>query len=207
MPSNFYGEHDAVNNQNHTVVENGVERVVGFLTDSINGEKSFNMYFMNPKIQEVARIWGAWNGTNFTVYTNQGYNDYTPYIDGAVSANWDYNVSGNITSELVTGTPYVFHAVVFKKVNNKAGLRAPYPDPVPSTAQPAADYVIHPLDFQNHESNYTALGELDFNVIKQVESVRYYNVMGMESKQPFEGINIVVTRYTDGTTSTMKVIR
>lgn len=207
MPSNFYGEHDAFNNQNHTVIENGVERVVGFLTDSINGEKSFNMYFMNPKIQEVARIWGAWNGTNFTVYTNQGYNDYTPYIDGAVSANWNYNTPGNITAELVPGTPYVFHAVVFKRVNNKAGLRAPYPDPVPSTAQPAADYVIYPLDFQSHESNYTALGELNFDVIKQVESVRYYNVMGMESKQPFEGINIVVTRYTDGTTSTMKVIR
>ena len=31
--------------------------------------------------------------------------------------------------------------------------------------------------------------------------------MGMDSKTPFEGINIVVTRYTDGSTSTYKVMK
>ena len=42
---------------------------------------------------------------------------------------------------------------------------------------------------------------------KTIESVHYYNTMGMESKTPFEGINIVVTRYTDGTTSAQKVLK
>ena len=41
----------------------------------------------------------------------------------------------------------------------------------------------------------------------QVESVRYYNVAGVESSKPFAGMNIVVTRYTDGSTTTSKVVR
>lgn len=41
----------------------------------------------------------------------------------------------------------------------------------------------------------------------QVQSVRYYNVAGQESSTPFTGVNMVVTTYTDGTTSTAKVIK
>ena len=45
------------------------------------------------------------------------------------------------------------------------------------------------------------------NADKQVASVRYINVAGQQSETPFDGMNIVVTTYTDGTTSTVKVIR
>jgi hypothetical protein len=47
----------------------------------------------------------------------------------------------------------------------------------------------------------------DVNAVKAVKSVSYYNVAGMESATPFEGMNLVVTRYTDGTTSTSKVMK
>lgn len=42
---------------------------------------------------------------------------------------------------------------------------------------------------------------------KPVESVTYVNSQGMTSDKPFDGVNIVVTRYTDGTTRTTKVVR
>ena len=42
---------------------------------------------------------------------------------------------------------------------------------------------------------------------RQVAAVRYINVAGQESETPFDGVNIVVTTYTDGTTSTVKVIK
>ena len=45
------------------------------------------------------------------------------------------------------------------------------------------------------------------NAVKAVKSVSYYNVAGMESATPFEGMNLEVTRYTDGTTSTSKVMK
>ena len=42
---------------------------------------------------------------------------------------------------------------------------------------------------------------------KTISSVKYYNIAGMESNEPFEGVNIKVTSYNDGTTSTCKVIK
>ena len=42
---------------------------------------------------------------------------------------------------------------------------------------------------------------------KRVVSVRYYNAAGLRSAQPFEGVNIVVTTYADGSKKTEKVIR
>lgn len=51
----------------------------------------------------------------------------------------------------------------------------------------------------------TGIDEVDAN--KEVVSVKYYNVAGVESVIPFDGINIVVATYTDGTTSTAKVLK
>lgn len=42
---------------------------------------------------------------------------------------------------------------------------------------------------------------------KQIAAIRYINMAGQESEKPFDGLNIVVTTYTDGTTSTVKVLR
>jgi hypothetical protein len=41
----------------------------------------------------------------------------------------------------------------------------------------------------------------------EIVSQTYFNVQGMESDKPFDGINIVVTRYSDGATSVSKVVR
>ena len=42
---------------------------------------------------------------------------------------------------------------------------------------------------------------------KQVLSHTYYNLAGMSSSKPFDGVNIVVTRYTDGTQTATKVLK
>ena len=49
----------------------------------------------------------------------------------------------------------------------------------------------------------TALNELAANG-KQVVGVTYVNPLGMTSDKPFEGVNIVVTHYSDGSVSTSK---
>ena len=41
----------------------------------------------------------------------------------------------------------------------------------------------------------------------QIVSEKYYNPAGIESDIPFKGVNIVVTRYSDGSTSTVKVLK
>ncbi len=45
------------------------------------------------------------------------------------------------------------------------------------------------------------------SISKQVVSNTYYNVAGMASDKPFSGINIVVTRYSDGSHTTTKIMR
>ena len=45
------------------------------------------------------------------------------------------------------------------------------------------------------------------NTHGEVVSVTYYNSQGMSSSQPFDGMNIVVTRYSGGTSSTSKVMK
>ena len=42
---------------------------------------------------------------------------------------------------------------------------------------------------------------------KTINNVKYVNIAGMESSEPFEGVNIKVTTYNDGTTSTCKVMK
>ena len=40
----------------------------------------------------------------------------------------------------------------------------------------------------------------------EIESVTYVNMMGVQSKQPFDGVNIVVTRYKNGAVKSSKVL-
>jgi|GEM_PF-1150710 len=40
-----------------------------------------------------------------------------------------------------------------------------------------------------------------------VADVTYYNAQGMRSSTPFDGVNIMVTRYSDGTTRVVKVVK
>ena len=40
----------------------------------------------------------------------------------------------------------------------------------------------------------------------EIKATRYYNLMGVESATPFQGVNIIVKEYSDGTRDTSKVI-
>lgn len=50
-------------------------------------------------------------------------------------------------------------------------------------------------------------GIFDMFMGKSVVDVTYVNAQGMKSDKPFDGVNIVITRYSDGSTSTSKIIR
>ena len=56
-------------------------------------------------------------------------------------------------------------------------------------------------------TNQVVTGVINVNAQKAVAGVMYYNLAGMQSEEPFSGVNIVVTRYTDGSISTAKVLK
>ena len=51
----------------------------------------------------------------------------------------------------------------------------------------------------------TAVNEIQY--LGEIVSQTYYNVQGMVSDKPFDGVNIVVTRFGNGTTSVSKIVR
>ena len=76
-----------------------------------------------------------------------------------------------------------------------------------ATAQsgaPSAEYIICPVDIVDNQSQ-TAI--VENNVDKTVQSVRYYNIMGVESDKPFDGMNVKVIRYTDGSCTAVKLMK
>lgn len=66
-------------------------------------------------------------------------------------------------------------------------------------------YYVKTAEITPTTSIITGIGTVKTDA--QVESVRYYNTIGVESSEPFKGVNIVVTRYSDGNTITSKMIR
>lgn len=54
---------------------------------------------------------------------------------------------------------------------------------------------------------HIATGVEDVNAEKTVAGVVYYNLLGAASDRPFEGVNVVVTTYTDGTKSSKKILK
>lgn len=71
-------------------------------------------------------------------------------------------------------------------------------------------FVYHPANyFACYEFTYgeAETGVSTVNAEKTVAGVKYVNVAGQVSNVPFDGVNMVVTSYTDGSKSTVKVIK
>jgi hypothetical protein len=166
------------------------------------------LYFMNPKVMEVAHLWGVWCGSGsdkFSIYTVGMENNETVNawdLHGAVDViSWKYNNKGGgeySQPYLEDATAQDFHAVIVRKNRGNSLMAGVNNDPSSS------EYGIYPLDLPEG-GHPTAVREV--NTGKQVLSIRYYNVMGVEASQPFDGVNIIVTRYTDGSSSAIKVIK
>lgn len=56
-------------------------------------------------------------------------------------------------------------------------------------------------------SNEVGTGIVENVAEKQVAAVQYFNLQGRQSTEPFEGVNIVKTVYTDGTSVATKVMK
>jgi hypothetical protein len=162
---------------------------------SPSGKKFF---FMNPKVQEVADVTLAvWDATNSRFVMPSGTGVNQAGITGFFTVNCLYNKDGDVISSLVDKNMYKFRGVLnVAPGGSNASKDAP--------TSPDATKMVMPFDL-NDQSVATAISDVMGN--KTVSSVKYYNITGIESDKPFNGVNIVVTRYTDGSFSTTKVLR
>lgn len=164
-----------------------------------------NYYFATPKANEYANVvWAVYNGTDGAFYL--------PVHQGSANAQEfkaafkvDYSLNSVATPELVDGDMYSFEALVKEvAVATTDAKSAPHKTAYDSTVAPSTKFVVYPLDLDDKK---VATGVNDVNSAKEVKGVSYFNMMGVESAQPFDGVNIMVTTYTDGTSSAAKVLR
>ena len=154
-----------------------------------------NYFFMNPKIQEICEVtyaqWDAINGY-FTVPTASGF-------DGAFYIGTGYNViqSQNFTNSLQDEHIYKFKAIVQRSDKDNYGPK--------NVTTPATGITLYPVDLDPESSEIpTAINTIRAN--GEVVGVEYVNSLGVVSKTPFQGVNIIVTRYSDGSTTTVKKV-
>lgn len=175
---------------------------------SVNGNNpayTSSYYFAIPKANEYANV--VW-----AVYNRNDGAFYLPVHQGSANAQEfkaafkvDYSLNSVATPELVNGDMYSFEALVKEMaVPTTDAKSAPRKVAYDSTVTPSTKFVVYPLDLDDTK---VATGVNDVNSAKEVKGVSYFNMMGVESAQPFDGVNIMVTTYTDGTSSATKVVR
>ncbi len=192
----------------------------------------FNMFFVTPKPQEYADItWALYNGNNEFVVCDRAtyYLDITGKeyymngfnLNGYFKVKWDMNQNGDVSADLVDNKLYQFKGIVRLIDEGTAGGSASAPrradgsandgnvKPKPNNVT-SSRYIVSPLNLSATDEHNLITGIKDLTgdaAVKQVVSVSYVDVTGKMSNSPFDGVNIVVTRYSDGTTSTSKVVK
>lgn len=155
-----------------------------------------HFFFVAPKVQEYAYItWACYNAADGNFYTMSDGN--VDNLSGGIKVNWDYFPSGNPQD----GYVYEFDAILRKvaPATSSAPLLKDGNQSNPVTDDLSTDYIVYPLRLYDVPT-----------AIKTVEAtgkavdVKYYNMMGIESSTPFNGVNIVVTTYDNGTRSNTK---
>ena len=170
-----------------------------------NSAYTSSYYFATPKANEYANVlWAVYNATDGAFYlpTHQGVANAQEF---KAAFKVDYSLNSSATPALTNGNVYSFEALVKEvAVATTDAKSAPRKVAYDSTVTPSTKFVVYPLDL---DADKVATGVNDVNCAKEVKGVSYFNMMGVESAQPFDGVNIMVTTYTDGTSSATKVLR
>ncbi len=188
-------------------------------------------FFMDAKPQEFCEVvWAYYMHVDsfFVAPAQEGVDINGHRFKGSFPANMSLCEDYNVTKETPvlscfsasnSTTPeklYGFQAIVRKNPeawtqggngSNGAPRRIqPYTEDDGNLKDDLPLYIVYPLSTEG-SSNGTVTAVNEIVSVKTIKSVHYYNLMGMESETPFEGINIVVTLYNDGTRSAVKVLR
>ena len=116
-----------------------------------------------------------------------------------------------IVDEFVDGTQFTFgdadaNTLAFGATYNATiGFLVRFYYKVPDAAKADGEYKYYVVEqFIPWDNIETGVAEISI----AGEGVNtYYNAQGLKSDKPFDGVNIVVTRYSDGSTKTTKIVR
>ncbi len=160
----------------------------------------------------------------FATYRYSPADDVNKYgFSGAFYVeNWDYNrlydengaelygkpgVDNDPSYALQVDKAYMFHIAIQYPARVESVPQAPIARaPEASNDNPGA-YKVYPLDMMGSNQTITAVRELQSQDAVTIKSMTYYNMMGQASDTPFDGINVIVVRYSDGSSKSWKVLK
>ena len=167
-----------------------------------------NYFFIPAKPMEVAQVmWAKWDATTSQFVVASPVNNTTGRVDGAFYADLTkyYNDPVHPIGELEDGGIYNFTGFAAVNVN---GMKHSVIKGITTLAEgDAPAMVVYPLENwqrQDKDPNGTITDIYTRDGYREVVSVEYVNAAGLSSDKPFQGVNIVVTRYSDGSRTTVK---
>lgn len=170
------------------------------------------LFLPDDESRYLLRIWRQVEGDEEMVLLNDIDHEFDPeagdFSMNGVDLNTNYGlmdelVDGNSEPELPTSiSDTFFHHQLAEgqKIHYYATLYVYDPE--------TNKYYVKKVDIEVTAENMGIITGIDEAKLanKTISGVDYYNVAGVKSEKPFDGVNIVVTRFNDGTTMTQKMI-
>lgn len=152
-------------------------------------------WHFRPKVNQVINLQGYFNKeeSKLTGYTDGGGQYATVATDWAKKAD-----AARLNNQ--DGKAVQLKETIVQ-------VKAPWTDASKVASDDVHAYENYKVQLTGFVADDVLTGVESLNSEKAVVSVQYVNVAGQISSTPFDGVNMVVTRYADGSTKTTKVIK
>ena len=160
------------------------------------------------------------DGITYNIYTVVSYNSnaYGSHLSAKNASKYknngalkkDYSVFAlQIKDTQADGENHIDDMIIANQMLNLRETAIAEWDPNSSTFFYGTGGNLETQRFQNYNrvKMHGSANVVENLAEKTINNVKYYNIAGMESNVPFDGVNIMVTTYNDGTTSTCKVMK
>ena len=141
-------------------------------------------------------IWASKPSSNWTITAAVPTGDPEVKADGGELPEW----VNCVIEDVMTDDAYSHRSVMTISVDENTSTVER--SVVLTITQPAAEEITLGISQQGKTTSISVV-----DAAKNVESVSYFNLAGVESSTPFQGVNIEVKKYTDGSKTTSKVVR
>ena len=181
---------------------------------SVTSEQK-GFFFISPKPNEIAIMsWSVYDGSYHMYMPKSGVNLNTGEMMNEADLKGGYPIKmdhykkyDNVSKPFEEGQAYQYFALITKKAAASSGSpkKRVYEPIGYDNEQISSVYEVYPL-YSSAQSPGVVTSVATVSAAKQVAGVEYVNLAGQRSARPWGGVNIVVTRYSDGTTASTKAL-
>ncbi len=188
--------------QNYYVVNGANQALYGNITSAFNGCLGVVNWYAHSGGEFYPKAVGM---KSYKVGTNQKPKTTARRVEGGPGANGGYGAWYEVESDIsfagICEMAETFDGVVTVEIYLVNG------DVTSVNELSNSNYYITKVSHTIVKDPTISTGVEDVDAEKTVAGVTYYNLLGVSSDSPFEGVNVVVTTYTDGTKSSKKILK